>query len=97
LYPRYAEIFMARPKRYRFYIELDELESRMVRQLQEDLREHLGRKMTVNELVRGYVRQLIHDYLGIDYGLPVEMRTRLRELAIELSAEERMPGGPRAS
>ena len=88
---------MGRPKRYRFYIELDELESRMVRQLQEDMREHLGKKMTVSEIVRGHIRQLIHDYLGIDYGLPAEMRAKLKKLAIELSAEERMPGGPRAS
>lgn len=88
---------MGRPQRYRFYIELDELESRMVRQLQDDMREHLGQTMTVKDITRGFIRQLIHDYLGIDYGLPVEMRTRLKELAIELSAEERMPGGPRAS
>jgi len=88
---------MARPKRHRFYIELDELESRMIRQLQDDFREHMDQKVTVNELVRGFIRQLLHDYLGIDYGLPVDMRDKLKKTAVKIAAEERMPGGPRPS
>lgn len=73
---------MVKTRNVNIFVKLDSYESSALRRLQRDMEEAGGKKLSMEELIRGFIRLYVHETMGQDYMLGPDIRQMMKDAGL---------------